>query len=106
MAANGCSRERVICGDGAFIRRLPYKASRSFVTSESKMQSTDSNNGLLLLADIALANNPDIDELDDGVEDLFVQLRVLDVSQENIVLALKQSLPLLCKVCGTKLSGF
>ena len=58
------------------------------VTSEPKMQSTDSNNGLLLLADIALANNPDTDEVDDAVEDLFVQPRVLDVSQDDLVLAL------------------
>ena len=58
------------------------------VTSESKMQSTDSNNGLLRLADIAVANNPDIDEVDDAVEDLFVQPRVLDVSQDDLVLAL------------------
>ena len=58
------------------------------VTSESKMQSTDSNNGLILLADIALANNPDIDEVDDAVKDLFVQPRVLGVSQDDLVLAL------------------
>ena len=58
------------------------------VTSESKTQSTDSNNGLLLQADIAVANNPDIDEVDDAVEDLFVQPRVLDVSQDDLVLAL------------------
>ena len=30
MAANECSRERVIYGEGAFIRRLPYEASRGF----------------------------------------------------------------------------
>ena len=58
------------------------------VTSDSKMQSTDWNNGLLLLADIALANNPDIDEVDVAVEDFFLQPRVLDVSQDDLVLAL------------------
>ena len=58
------------------------------VTSEPKEQSTDSNNGLLLLADIALANDPDTDEVDDAVDDLFLQPPVLDVSQDDLVLAL------------------
>lgn len=72
MAANGCSRERVICGDGAFIRRLPYEASKGFAPchSEPNNQSTDSNNGLLLLADIALANDPDTDEVDVALHNL------------------------------------
>ena len=58
------------------------------VTSEPNKQSTDSNSGLLLLADIALANDPDTDEVDDAIEDLLVQPRVLDVSQDELVLAL------------------
>lgn len=61
---------------------------RATVTSEPNNQSTDSNNGLLLLADIALANDPDTDEVDVAIEDLFVQPRVLDVSQDDLVLAL------------------
>ena len=61
---------------------------RATVTSEPNKQSTDSNNGLLLLADIALANDPDTDEVDDAIEDLFVKPRVLDVSQDDLVLAL------------------
>lgn len=62
---------------------------RATVTSEPNNQSTDSNNGLLLLADIALANDPDTGEVDVANEDLFVQPRVLDVSQDNLVLALE-----------------
>lgn len=58
------------------------------VTSESNKQSTESNSGLLLLAEIAPANNPDTDEQDDAIEDLFVQPRVLDINQDKLVLAL------------------
>ena len=53
-----------------------------------KCKALIENNDLLLLADIALANNPDIDEVDLAVEDFFVQPRVLDVSQDDLVLAL------------------
>ena len=94
MAANGCSREReresylemVLSSDVSLTKPVEV-LHHATVTSEPKKQSTDSNNGLLLLADIALANDPDTDEVDDAVEDLFVQPPVLDVSQDDLVLA-------------------
>ena len=61
---------------------------RATAPTETNKQGTDSNSGLLRLADIALANDPDTDEVGDAIEDLFTQPGVLDVSQDELVLAL------------------
>ena len=37
---------------------------------------------------IVLADNPHTDEVDDAIKDLFVQPRLLDVSQDDLVVAL------------------
>lgn len=58
------------------------------VTSEPNNQSSASNSSLLLLAGIALANDPDTEEVDDAIEDFFVQPQVLKGSQDELVLAL------------------
>lgn len=50
---------------------------RATVTSEPNNQSTDSNNGLLLLADIALANDPDTDEVDVALKICLYNLEYL-----------------------------
>ena len=93
MAANGCSREResyveTVLSSNVSLTKPVEVLHRATLPTETNQQGTESNSGLLLLADIALANDLNTDEVDDAIEDLFAQPGVLDVSQDELVLAL------------------